>query len=375
MKLALVSTSGAPPPNNTDCFIFVSTNYGSTWIQTSASTNESWQAIASSADGERLVAVSGFNGSIYISPDGGLTWNVTSAPNTNWYCVASSADGTKLVAGVGKPYRSYAPFGPVYVSTNSGTTWLPSSGPIQYWCALASSADGNKVVAAALDSTNSSNGGLIGHIYISSDSGFTWRQTTAPGSNVWSSVCSSADGRRLAASSAQEFPNTFGCVFTSPDGGTTWTRSITPNDMWGAIISDATGTNLMLFSGANGKSYRSADSGTGWLQMVRPTISSQYAACSADGNRVTTVSGPWSGLITTGCFPPMPTLSYWQTSSNLTLSWTVPSSTAVLQVSSDLNTTNWLDVTNPPVCNLTNLQNQLTLPTSVANSYFRLRTQ
>jgi len=78
----------------------------STWTQTSAP-NGTWENIASSADGTKLVAVN--HASIYTSSDSGATWKLTSAPSKNWFTIAASADGTKLVAGerdTGQIYRS-----------------------------------------------------------------------------------------------------------------------------------------------------------------------------------------------------------------------------------------------------------------------------
>jgi len=44
------------------------------------------------------VAVCGSDGPIYTSTNSGLNWTINNAPYTSWNCVASSADGTKLVA-------------------------------------------------------------------------------------------------------------------------------------------------------------------------------------------------------------------------------------------------------------------------------------
>lgn len=89
--------------------IYTSTDSGANWMAASApSTN--WSAVASSADGRKLVATAGgplgfafpaSPGPIYVSADSGATWTATSAPNTNWSAVASSADGAKLVAVAG----------------------------------------------------------------------------------------------------------------------------------------------------------------------------------------------------------------------------------------------------------------------------------
>ena len=50
----------------------------------------------------------------------------------------------------------------------------------------------------------------------------------------------------------------------------------------------------------------------------------------------------------------------------------MPSTNFVLQQSADL--LSWTDVTNPPVLNLTNLQNQVTLPPSGSSGFYRLKT-
>jgi hypothetical protein len=45
-----------------------------------------------------------------------------------------------------------------------------------------------------------------------------------------------------------------------------------------------------------------------------------------------------------------------------------------LQQNSDLTTTNWTVMTNAPVLNLTNLQNQVILSPSGSNAFYRLKT-
>src|SRR5882762_9332890 len=89
------------------------------------------------------------------------TWTLTSAPITNWHAVASSADGARLVAVSGGAVQG----GPIFISTNSGATWMPSSAPIQKWYSVASSADGTRLIATP------SSGGVT---YMSADSGVTW---------------------------------------------------------------------------------------------------------------------------------------------------------------------------------------------------------
>src|SRR3954462_6127311 len=71
----------------------------------------------------------------------------TEAPSQNWLSLASSADGNKL-AGVGS-------YGLLYISTNSGLSWravaTAANGPepSRPWAAIACSVDGNRLAAVA----------------------------------------------------------------------------------------------------------------------------------------------------------------------------------------------------------------------------------
>jgi len=56
----------------------------------------------------------------------------------------------------------------------------------------------------------------------------------------------------------------------------------------------------------------------------------------------------------------------------MALSWLIPSTNFVLQSSADLST--WIDMTNPPVLNLTNLQDEIVLPMVDDLDFFRLHT-
>jgi hypothetical protein len=63
------------------------------------------------------------------------------------------------------------------------------------------------------------------------------------------------------------------------------------------------------------------------------------------------------------------TLAISRSGANVVLSW--PAGNYVLQKNADLQTTNWITVTNAPT--LVNGQNQLVLPPSAGNGFFRLR--
>jgi hypothetical protein len=177
--------------------IYHSSDGGLTWSGafTPGATN-SWGTVASSADGVHLAAT-GVNvkthaSVIYLSSDSGVSWQLSSAPSSaHWTALASSAEGRKLVA-----VSSY-PSG-LYRSVDFGATWQPLPGaPQQNWSSVASSADGTTLVAGS--------GDFNGNIYISTDSGATWSSANSPTGKPnqtglgWWSVALSADDVRVAA--------------------------------------------------------------------------------------------------------------------------------------------------------------------------------
>lgn len=202
--------------------IFTSTDSGITWeLRT---TIESCKAVASSADGTKLVVVPNSLGSIYTSTDSGITWaQRDNSGNRRWNSVASSADGNQLIAAAADltaPER-------IYISDDSGITWVPSGPSAALWQFVASSADGTRLVAVS---------NL--RIYISSDGGLTWinREFERP----WrGGVASSANGKILMAS----YQGSEGRVLmTSSDYGATWKPQDIHRINWSGFASSADGT-------------------------------------------------------------------------------------------------------------------------------------
>ncbi|MCX6840560.1 MAG: hypothetical protein NTX35_22480 [Verrucomicrobia bacterium] len=120
-KAVAASSNGAVMVGVSDR-IRVSTDGGSTWAAQFGP--GSWNGVACSADGKKMVAVS--SSAVHTSTDSGYTWvrrAVDSSSGFTGQCVASSADGTKLVAG--------SAGGPIFTSTTattSGSTGFLSGG-------------------------------------------------------------------------------------------------------------------------------------------------------------------------------------------------------------------------------------------------------
>jgi hypothetical protein len=393
------------------------TVFAQTWVQSTAPTNY-WSSTVCSADGAKIFACAGggkvwtgFRSPIYISADAGLTWSQTAAPSNYWASIAISADGLNLVAAGGSSTKSAG----IYTSTNGGLNWISNNISPQQWSSVASSVDGNKLFAVTLsgqffNSTNSGNtwssnaapngswaiacssdgnkliaapGNFGGYLCTSTNSGKNWKTNTSISSRIWWNVASSADGSILAAVDGAGGPGSR--VFSSTNSGTTWaTNSLPFLWSWQNVAMSANGGKLIAAawqgSAGPGPIYTSTDFGANWISNSIPSAFWQGLSCSANGNNWVAISagtnlgGIGKGSIWISQTPPLNALKI-SSPGNLQLSWTIPSTNLVLQQNADLLTTNWLDVTNVPVVDLTNLQNQVVLPLPSNNSFFRLKTQ
>ncbi|HEU6448662.1 MAG TPA: hypothetical protein VFV23_09530 [Verrucomicrobiae bacterium] len=79
--------------------VYVSTDGGGDWITNNIGSASDFPGVASSADGQKLIFGSGHvGGLLYRSTDSGLTWTSNNL-NQVWNSMASSVDGNKLIAG------------------------------------------------------------------------------------------------------------------------------------------------------------------------------------------------------------------------------------------------------------------------------------
>lgn len=203
-------------------------------------------------------------------------------------------------------------------------------------------------------------------IYTSTNFGVSWRSNDVPQSG-WQAVASSSNGKKLIAVS-------MGLFETTTNGGLSWTSNSAPAErVWDSVASSADGKKLITGIGGTadaGPIYISTNSGASWFTNDVPK-SSWFGVCSsADGNRLAAATTKIYASYT----PARPTLAMRQTNGNATISWLVPSTNFVVQQNTDLSTTNWVDMTNIPVLNLTNLQDEVTVPRSESNTFFRLKT-
>jgi hypothetical protein len=382
------NTLVAEPVNNNDtnnAVIFISTNGGVTWITNTLPSiyvsglgqlGVILQSVASSADGTKLAGAStGVNlyGYLCTSTNSGTTWTTNNnAPSVGWDCIASSADGLKLVAGIGGAGVEQGGAGqwagPIYVSTNSGVTWFPTMSPSNSWNSIASSADGTILFASTYS----------GLLYFSTDSGNTWAQANVP-ARFWK-VASSADGKKLVAEYTADTNTIPGHILTSTDSGNTWVSNTFVSSYFESVAVSGDG-NTIVATGNDPVVFVSTNFGGSWETNSLPGGGSYFdsVAISADGGKAITGSSSSSllspdelGLSYISQTVYAPQLNISPASTNLALSWTIPSTNFMLQQSSDL--ISWVDLTNMPILNLTNLQNQVSLSPTNGIGFFRLST-
>lgn len=374
------------------------------WMVTPAP-SANWVSLACSADGNQLAALVGGGEAVYLSTNAGANWTLSSPPNGGALGsgIACSADGHILY---------FAGTGQIYSSTNSGATWNPTLSPFANWVSVACSADGSQVAGASALRRGSPSG-----IITSPDRGASWSSTTTPATDAWIAVAASADGSKLVGVDA-----TATAISTSDNRGISWSTHSPPVQAFTALASSADGSLLVATSQgtslAGGPIFISTNSGLNWVQSSAPLTNWASVACSADGRTILGAAGGpgglgrlflstdsgatwsltnsllahWSAVAvsadgsklaaaengghihTLQLSPPTmaPSMTIRPAGTNSLISWLVPALDFTLQQNIDPTSTNWVDVGVTPVLNLTDLHNEMKVPSTLGNVFFRL---
>ncbi len=347
--------------------IYTSTNSGGTWMELTppvppgsvwqAVGRSCWQGLACSADGSVLFGAAS-NGGLCISTNLGQTWLETLSSDL-FHDAACSADGSRLLAVANNSMPVGTTSG-IHLSYDGGISWTQANLPILFWMSGGCSADGRTLAIGGAPT-----------IYVSTNWGGNWNSNSAglPAANYYCVACS-ADGSRMIAGS-----NPPGGLFTSLDCGATWTSAGFSNWAFLGVTCSADGKK-MAAAAVGGPIYRSTDSGGSWTQTESPLTNWYTMAGSADGNTLIAASQrDYLGLVYTWHSTSVPELKLAASDQNYVLSWILPSRSCVLEEASDLTARDWTTVTNMPVLNYTNLQEEVTIPRTAANRFFRLRVE
>ncbi len=205
--------------------IYISTNNGSNWSQTSL-INQTIHVI--NGNGSSFFA--GTNSGVYASTNGGINWSLTSLTNI-----------MDAIIFVGNNVLAGGTYG-IYLSTNNGSNWTRTFN-INYEvnCLLAA---GGTIFAGM---------GPQHGVYKSTDNGLNWTQTSL---NIRTPNSLAAIGNNIFAGMA-----VYG-VYKSTDNGVTWAQSSFNNQTIYQLV--VSGTNLI--AGTSQGIYLSTDYGTTWTQ-------------------------------------------------------------------------------------------------------------
>ena len=279
------------PNTNQFCLGTFSSYQNSLWNAASVAGTK-WTSLASSATGNRMYAAGGSG--VFTSTDSGHTWNGPfSALAGSWNGVATSADGETVIAVV--------PSKAVQVSYNAGSTWGPIGSLLaSNAIAVACSHDATKAIVAnktGLVYTNNPTGvwfsigasaatcvaySSSGNNYVAGNSSGSVVSliggTTSLTNKAITGIVISADGTQLAACVNP------GGIYTSANSGVSWSVSVAPWTNWNCLAASADGTRLIA-GVTNGLLYASANLGATWSALVNTTNSAWSAvASSADGS-------------------------------------------------------------------------------------------
>jgi photosystem II stability/assembly factor-like uncharacterized protein len=173
-----------------------------------------------------------------------------------WGGFSSDATGTYLTAAQEPSSPIYNSPQMIYYSMDGGTTWQASTAPaVGYYCIASASSAPNYVVAGSLNA-----------IYVSTNYGQSFTQTSTFNANYAAAV--SANGQYMAVSTSSS-----GCMAYSSDFGSTWTTNLTPSGLTSSCTSVAMSSNgatIVLGTNANGV-YVSTNGGTSWTQTYSTT--------------------------------------------------------------------------------------------------------
>jgi hypothetical protein len=209
-----------------------------------------------------------------------------------------------------------------------------------------------------------------GGVLSSTNSGATWNSGLfEDSSHVEVAVaCSSGGSAMIVADPGWK-------IYVSTNSGMNWAGTVIyPFSVVRGIACSGDGTRIVVAN--DGETFISTNSGLAWQTVLFafPSAPGLAVASTADGSKWVAAALP--GLIYT--WQP-PTLTITESGTMSVISWLDLSTTTnfVLQANSDLTTTNWMNVALTPsvITNSQhNLENQVTVPVTGAQQFFRLES-
>jgi trimeric autotransporter adhesin len=182
-----------PPSPQVPGSVRLSRDGGLTWT-TALSGGGDYRGQPSLSEDGATIVLADFGAGLRISNDAGATWALRE-PGLDWFPTAISGNGSLVLAAV---YN-----GRLALSTDAGVSFTTVNGSAgstpRPWYGVAISDDGMYIAAVSSDDVLAGAGSGNGIPWTSSDGGATWRGDLGAEPQSWTGMCSSRDGRRLAA--------------------------------------------------------------------------------------------------------------------------------------------------------------------------------
>jgi len=237
--------------------VYLSTNNGTNWTQTSLT-----NSVSSLAVNGNYIFAGGYDG-VFVSTDNGTNWTHTSLNNEYVYSLA--VNGNNVFAGT--EFR-------VYLSTNSGTTWTQTS---LNRTVRSFVFNGNNVFAGCA-------GAMPDGVYLSTNNGTSWTQTSL--NNRYVTSLAVKGDTIFAGTSANQG------VYLSTNNGTNWTQTSLNNRSVSSLAVNGNNIFAGCFSGGvyvsndNGANWTPRNEGLGNLSVQALSISNNFIFAGTDGNSV-----------------------------------------------------------------------------------------
>ncbi len=233
--------------------LYFSSNGGSNWVESGQgiAASQIVNVVAHAAD-PNLAYVSAWAGGIYRTADGGSSWQAMPLGVGIAAAIEVDPADTSLVYA-GMIYISGARDDGLYISRDAGLTWD-----------LVPQFKGAAVSAIATAPGKAYIGTGAG-IYISEDSGGTWRQSNSGLSQVSQAQTLAIDPRdpQILYLTMQSSSR---ALYRSVDGGQSWVSPYTFPDSVAALSPSPNATGL-LFAATSRSIFKSTDRGGNWQEM------------------------------------------------------------------------------------------------------------
>ena len=137
----LISSNFSVQTNNNIGGLFISSSYGATWSIWSPGVKQPWFGVTSSSSGQYMYAGQIYDGIIYVSSNYGQTFAQTSLTGQSWTGITTDSTGQLLAA------TDCCGRGLVYISSDYGQFYTTTA-PASTWLTIASSSSFSMIVAA-----------------------------------------------------------------------------------------------------------------------------------------------------------------------------------------------------------------------------------